>query len=83
MAKTWRRLPAKTRLRRVDEQATCITHRQCSVLNHSSLVILIATVKSFHKSSPIDQIALHQPQMTLQGHEVRKRTLDVMVAWNQ
>jgi hypothetical protein len=24
MAKTWRRLPAKTRLRRVDEQANCI-----------------------------------------------------------
>jgi hypothetical protein len=35
MAKTWRRLPAKTRLRQVDEQANCVVHLQVTDTNHA------------------------------------------------
>jgi hypothetical protein len=37
MAKTWRRLPAKTHLRRVDEQANCQLHLKTRFQCHSRI----------------------------------------------
>jgi hypothetical protein len=69
MAKTWRRLPAKTRLRRVDEQDLCLVHLLGKTAAINSLARCLCVYKTeSHGLSRICFEMTHQAKMpSLEG----------------